>query len=206
LTYSHICALFYLTMKKFKRIGILGGTFNPPHLGHLLLAEGARQTLRLEKVLFVPTNLPPHKPRGAFLPAQKRYHMVSLAVGSNPFFEVSDLELKRPGLSYSIETVRAFRPIFKNSSLYFIVGSDFLKEFSGWKDIEKLGRICKFAVASRPSYPYRKLPKNMQVINISALNISSTDIRKRIKAGKSIRYLVPEKVRKYILRNKLYSS
>ena len=194
-------------MKKFKRIGILGGTFNPIHLGHLLLAEEARQFLGLEKVLFVPTNLPPHKHARALLPAQKRYHMVLLAVGSNPFFEVSDLELRRSGLSYSVETASAFKSIFKNSSLYFIVGSDFLKGFSGWKDIEKLGRICKFAVASRPAYPYnRKLTKNIQAINISALNISSTDIRRRIKTGKSIRYLVPEKVRKYILRNKLYSS
>ena len=191
-------------MRKLKRIGILGGTFNPIHLGHLVLAEEARQFLRLEKVLFVPTNLPPHKGRRGLAPAQKRLDMVSLAIKSNPFFVVSDLELVRGGISYSVETVNKFRARFAGAKFYFIVGADFLKEFSSWKDIRILSKICKFAVARRPGFAFKRLPRNMQAIKVAPLDISSTDIRKRLKNKQSIRYLVPEEVRRYILKKRLY--
>ena len=191
-------------MKMTKRIGILGGTFNPIHLGHLALADEARQLLRLEKIIFVPTNLPPHKGRRGLAPAQKRLDMVSLAIKSNPFFVVSDLELVRGGISYSVETVNKFRTKFAGAKLYFIVGSDFLEEFSTWKDTKALSKICKFAVAARPGFPLKELPRNMQAIKVAPLDISSTDIRKRLKNKQSIRYLVPEEVRRYILKNKLY--
>lgn len=191
-------------IKRGRRVGILGGTFNPIHMGHLVLAEQARGLLRLEKVIFVPTNLPPHKKVSSLVPAQQRYHMVAKALKSNPCFEVSDLELTRGGVSYSVETLRKFKSIFRHAALYFIVGSDFLKEFSGWRDIGKLSKICKFVIAARPGYPLGRLPGNMQAIKVSALDISSTGIRKRIRAKKPIRYLVPEEVRKYILKKRLY--
>ncbi|MBU3934252.1 MAG: nicotinate-nucleotide adenylyltransferase [Candidatus Omnitrophica bacterium] len=191
-------------MAKSKRIGILGGTFNPIHMGHLVLAEQARGLLRLEKVIFIPTNLPPHKRVSSLAPAQERYHMVAKALKSNPRFEVSDLELIRGGVSYSVETLRKLKSIFRHTALYFIVGSDFLKEFSGWRDIDKLSKICKFVIAARPGYPLGRLPGNMQAIKVSALDISSTGIRKRIRTKKPIRYLVPEEVRKYILKKGLY--
>ena len=191
-------------MLKRRRIGLLGGTFNPIHLGHLALAEEARQLLCLAKVIFIPVHLPPHKKVGALTPAQERYHMISLAIKSNPFFEVSNIELKRGGISYSVETVQELKFRFPHTNLYFIVGSDFLKEFSVRKDIDRLSKICKFAIAQRPGHTFKKIPKNMQMIKVSALDISSTDIRKRIKARRSIRYLVPEGVRKYILKKKLY--
>ena len=190
-------------IKRGRRVGILGGTFNPIHLGHLVLAEQARESLHLEKVIFVPTNLPPHKKIRALATAQQRYQMAALALKSNPRFEVSDLELARGGVSYSAQTLKELKSALPRSRLFFIVGSDFLKEFLGWKDIDEINKICKFAVAQRPGYPFKNLP-DMQAINIAALDISSTDIRKRIKANKSIRYLVPEKVRTYILRKGLY--
>ncbi|MBU4140367.1 MAG: nicotinate-nicotinamide nucleotide adenylyltransferase, partial [Candidatus Omnitrophica bacterium] len=128
------------------------------------------------------------------------------ALKSNPRFEVSDLELIRGGVSYSVETLRKLKSIFRHTALYFIVGSDFLKEFSGWRDIDKLSKICKFVIAARPGYPLGRLPGNMQAIEVSALDISSTGIRKRIRAKKPIRYLVPEEVRKYILKKGLYRA
>lgn len=191
-------------MHHFKRIGILGGSFNPIHLGHLILAEEAREKLRLDKVIFVPANLAPLKSPRSLAAACARSRMVAEALGGNPYFEVSDIELKRKGLSYSIETVREFKSIFRHARLYFIVGSDFLKEFAVWKDIGSLSEICKIVIAERPGYLLKRLPKNMQAIKIRALDVSSTDIRKRIGTGKSIRYLVPEKVRKYILKKKIY--
>lgn len=191
-------------MPKRRRIGMLGGTFNPIHLGHLGLAEQAKQILDLEKVIFVPVNRPPHKGLKGLLPARERYRMVALAVKSKPCFEVSDSEIRRGGISYSVETIREFKSLFRHAGLYFIVGSDFLAEFSKWKDKAKIKKICKFAIAERVGHPLKKLPREMQKINISVLDISSTDIRKRIKSGKSIRYLVPKEVRKYIIKKKLY--
>lgn len=193
-----------------RRIGILGGTFNPIHLGHLVLAEESRQLLRLAKVIFVPASLPPHKTVKQLAPAQQRYRMVTLAVKSNPYFEVSDIEIKRGGVSYSVQTLRAFNSLFRHTNLYFIVGSDFLQEFSAWKDIDKINKVCKLVVAPRPGFPFKNPPLGrkgllrMRVINIPALDISSTDIRKRIRKKRSIRYLTPEAVRKYILKKRLY--
>lgn len=202
-------------MAKYKRIGLLGGTFNPIHLGHLSLAEQAREKLRLDKMIFIPTNLPPHKRNKGLTSAEERLDMVSLAIKSHPCFLVSNAEIMRGGLSYSVDTAREFKRRFPQAQLYFIVGADFLKEISTWKDLPRLKRICKFVVAHRPGYPFTPplrsrragfegLSRNMQAIKITPLDISSTGIRKRIKTKKSIRYLVPEEVRSYILRKRLY--
>ena len=191
-------------MAESRRIGILGGTFNPVHIGHLILAEGAKELLGLDKVIFVPTFIPPHKRTSGVVCARDRYHMLSLAIKSNPSFEVSDIEIKRRGISYSVETVQQLKSKLGKVDLYFIVGSDFIAEFSTWKDTERLRKICKFAIAQRPGYFCKKLPRNMLVIEVRALDVSSTFIRKRIKAGKSIRYFVPHEVRKYIIKKKMY--
>lgn len=191
-------------MRKQKRIGILGGSFNPIHLGHLILAEQAKAALNLERVIFIPVNLPSHKESQTLVGAKERYLMVRLAIKTNPDFAASDLEIKRAGTSYSIETIKALKSLFHQARLFFIVGSDFVKEYLTWKDIATLRRMCKFVIAPRPSFPFNRLPDGMQAINISALDISSSQIRRRIRANKSIRYLVPEEVRKYIVRKKLY--
>ncbi len=174
------------------------------HLGHLVLAEQAKEALGLVKVIFVPSNIPPHKRTGRLARAEQRYQMLSLALKYNPHFIASDLELSRKGISYSIETIKQLKSTLRRSSLFFIVGSDFLKDYLKWKDLAEINKICKFAVAQRPGYPFKRLPANIQALNIAALNISSTDIRKRIQAKQSIRYLLPEQVRKYIIRKKLY--
>ncbi|MBN3038677.1 MAG: nicotinate-nucleotide adenylyltransferase [Candidatus Omnitrophica bacterium] len=187
-----------------RRIGVLGGTFNPVHIGHLILAQGAKELLGLEKVIFVPTFHPPHKRLRGLVCAKERYHMLSLAIRSNPDFLLSDIEIKRRGVSYSVETVLELKSKLGKVDLYFIVGSDFLREFSSWKDTQVLRKICRFAVVQRPGYPYQKLPRNMSAIDVETLDISSTFIRKRIKSGRSIRYFVPDDVGKYIVKKKMY--
>lgn len=191
-------------MKKFNRIGILGGSFNPIHLGHLRLAEIAAQQLKLDKVIFVVSYLPPHKRKETLAGALKRYQMVTLAIKGNSQFQISDIELNRKGISYSVDTVRQLKAIFGDSKLYFIVGSDFLKQFTQWKDIRALAKLCKFAVAQRAGYISKKTFVKMRIVTMNYMEISSSDIRWRIRSKKSIRYLVPEDVRQYILKKKLY--
>lgn len=186
------------------RIGILGGTFDPIHIGHLILAEEARGILCLDKVIFVPAYIPPHKKQRQITPADDRYAMVSRAVKSNPFFEVSDLELKRQGVSYSVETVREIKTLFPKAQIYFIAGSDSLREFSSWKEADLLAGMSKLVIAQRPGYSLQKTFPNTRVIEINAFDISSTQLRRRIKNGKSVYYLIPEEARKYILEKQLY--
>jgi len=191
-------------MSKRRRIGILGGSFNPIHTGHLLLAEQAKQQLGLEKVLFIPANLSPLKGTRALAKAHQRYRMAVLATKSNPGFAVSKIELTRGGRSYSFETMARLKQIFADCDLFFLVGSDFIKQRANWKNIEQLSLACRFIIGQRPGFTFKKLPKRMRRITINAVDISSTQIRQRIRKAQSIRYLVPEPVRKYILKNKLY--
>lgn len=186
------------------RIGILGGTFDPIHIGHLILAEETRGILRLDKVIFVPTYITPHKKSKQITAAGERYAMVSLAIKSNPFFEVSDIELKRQGVSYSIETVREIKTAFPQSAIYFIAGSDSLRELASWKEAGLLTRMSKLVIAKRPGYPWQKTLPNTRIIEINAFNISSTQLRRRMKNGQSVHYLIPEAVREYILEKQLY--
>ena len=191
------------------RIGILGGTFNPIHYGHLLVAAEVREKFDLEKVLFVPSASPPHKNHPDIAPPGHRYQMTVLATRSNPFFSVSDLELQRSGKSYAIETVKELLNIYgKDSKLYFITGTDAILEISTWKDREKLLKLCQFIVATRPGFDAEKIDKiilnQIHLLQIPNLDISSTDIRNRIKEGRTIKYLLPEKVEEYICEHGLY--
>jgi len=134
-----------------KRIGILGGTFNPIHIGHLAIAEWSYEKLKLDKVIFVPTYLPPHKSSRGVIDAKTRYKMVELAIKDNPHFEISDFEIKKGGKSYSIDTVRYFSEKFnKDTKLYFIIGEDCLSTLHKWKEIEKLVSLASFVVVNRP--------------------------------------------------------
>jgi len=187
------------------RIGILGGTFNPIHIGHLILAEEAYYKLKLGKLVFVPAFMPPHKESGEVISARDRLEMTRLAIEGNPAFELSTYEMDSKKKSYSIDTLKQFRHIYGNDAqLCFITGSDSLKDLFSWKNINDIFKISKFIVANRPGYPLKDVPKEVDTVVITPIEVSSEDIRKRLREGRSIRYLVPEKVRKYILDRNLY--
>lgn len=187
------------------RIGILGGTFNPIHIGHLILAEEARFKLKLDKLILVPAFMPPHKDTSDVIDAKDRLEMVRLAIEDNPAFEISTYEVDSKKKSYSIDTLKEFRKIYGDEAqLCFITGSDSLKDLFSWKNINDIFKISKFIVANRPGYPLKDIPKEADTVVITPIEVSSEDIRKRLKEGRSIRYLVSEKVRKYILEHNLY--
>lgn len=207
------------------KIGLLGGSFNPIHMGHLVVAEEARQRLGLERVLFVPALVSPHKLGKPLAPAEDRLRMVQLAIADNPAFEATDLELCRGEPSYSIDTVQQLREQSGGEwDIHFLVGADTLAELPAWHRIGELADLCKFVVFSRPEErgagtprpqdalePLRTALRDDQVAAIAArrieiplIGVSSTDIRRRVREGVSIRYLVPEAVRCTIVAKGLY--
>ncbi|MFQ5681186.1 MAG: nicotinate-nucleotide adenylyltransferase [Candidatus Omnitrophota bacterium] len=189
-------------------VGVLGGTFNPAHFGHLVLAQGVKERLSLDKIIFIPTYIPPHKPNRDIAAAGDRYEMLRLAVGNNLGFCVSDVEINRRGKSYAIDTVRALREELPANDIFFIIGADEVEDLADWRDISELRKITKFAVVARPGYPLKKKYlmswPEMVFPEIKVLDISAYEIRERIKQGLSARYLVPENVRQYILKKGLY--
>lgn len=188
-----------------KRIALLGGTFNPIHIGHLILAEEALSKLKLDKVIFVPSYIPPHKSVDADIRPQDRLKMVELAIEDNAAFEVSNFEINRKKTSYSIDTLKDYRAKYgEDTILYFITGSDLLKDLFSWKNVNDIFKISKFVVANRPGYPVKDVPKEVETVVITPIEVSSEDIRRRLKSGRSVRYLVPERVRAYITEKKLY--
>jgi len=187
------------------RIGILGGTFNPIHMGHLILAEEAMSKLDLDELVFVPTFIPPHKTVDADIKPGDRLKMVELAIKDNPHFKVSKFEIEAKKKSYSIETLRDFRKKYgENAQLFLITGSDLLKDLFSWKDVNEIFKMSKFIVANRAGYPVSSVPKEAETEVITPIEISSEDIRKRVKEGRTIRYLVADKVRSYIAKRGLY--
>jgi len=186
------------------KIGILGGTFNPIHIGHLILAEEVREKLKLDKVIFVPTYFPPHKDNSDIAQACARLAMIKLAIKGNRYFLASDIEIKRDGRSYTIDTLKEFKRIYPQDELYFIIGSDLLKYLDDWKDLQEIIKMVKFIVATRPGYPLEKIPSYISTIPIRAVDISGFEIRRAIKEDKSFRYLVSEAVLKYINKKRLY--
>lgn len=200
---------------RVKSWGIIGGTFDPPHFGHLLAAEWARQEYNLEKVVFMPAAWPPHKQAKKMSEAKHRLQMVRLAVQGNPAFIVSDWEMKGQGKSYTINTAEFFCNEYPDADIYFIVGADSLLTMDTWKDVSRLVSLCKLIVVSRPGYvidtnasAMQKLPPELwertYFLEIPGTHISSTEIRERVKNDKSIRYLLPASVEDYICQNRLY--
>lgn len=187
------------------RIGILGGTFDPIHMGHLILAQEACERLKLAKVIFIPCHTPPHKEASQAADPEDRYRMVVLATQTNPSFDISRIEIERGGTSYSVETLTGLKErLGEATDLFFIVGSDSLGELISWKDINEIFKLANFIVAERPGYPIKDLPEGAEVMPITSFEISSSGIRQRIRQAGSIRYLVPDSVREYIIQKNLY--
>ncbi len=191
------------------RIGIMGGVFDPIHIGHLFTAEEARINYCLDKVIFVPCLNPTHKRNDRVTDVRHRLKMSYLATESNPYFEVSKIEINRSGPSYTIDTIKDFRSIYGwDAKIFFITGADAFLEIESWYKKEELLTMCQFVAATRPGYDLDKLHNNfkkvLKIMEIPLLAISSTDIRNRIRNSLSIKYIVLEEVRDYIYRNELY--
>jgi nicotinate-nucleotide adenylyltransferase len=217
-------------MKKVERLGLFGGTFNPIHYGHLRTAEEVAEALKLSQLWFIPAGLPPHKPPEDITPFAVRLEMTRLAVGRHPVLKVSDLEGRRPGKSYTIQTLRILREQFgEEAELYYILGLDAMLEIQTWKEYQELFTLSHFVVLDRPGYDHTGLgdflqrevhrdiqplpggggfrhPSGYRVLPLATtlLDISATQIRGLVRGGRSVRYLLPEAVRRFILKNKLY--
>lgn len=188
------------------KIGILGGTFDPIHYGHLILAQEAAQQLKLDKVVFVPAYIPVHKMKSCVLNPRHRYKMVKLAVKNNYLFEVSDIEIRSKKPCYTVDTLRKLKNRFKNDRLYFITGSDNVSQFPKWKDPQGILKFATLAIAKRPGSALKGKPKKSAVIKMSPVDISSSQLRSFIKSKRSIEFMVPEPVRRYITKHRLYPA
>ena len=198
------------------RVGVFGGTFDPIHIGHLVSAEEARVELKLERVVFVPAGLPPHKLDHVMSPVEHRLAMVELAIASNPHFAVSRVDIDRFGPCYTVDTIELLRDEWgPGVEIYFIMGSDSLLDILTWHNPRRLIRLCRFAVVSRPGYQVDLdeldallpgLASRVQMLNAPELAISSTNIQRRVREGLSIKYQVPEAVEDYIHQHGLYQN
>ena len=205
-----------------RRIGLFSGTFNPIHNGHLLIAEAARESHQLEKVLFVTSPVPPHRKDEALLNGKARHAMVLAAVSSNPFFEASDLELKRLGPSYTIDTLNELEQTFgAKTSIHLIIGGDNLNQIAHWKEGAHILAKCTLLVAPRlaehclrasptavPELTVPEALKNAQVhiLDFPGVGFSSSLIRRYIQEGRSVRYMVPDAVYEMLIAENFYKS
>jgi nicotinate-nucleotide adenylyltransferase len=196
------------------RIGILGGTFDPIHYGHLVIAEECRHRLRLDQVLFVPASQPPHKRGRTISPAVHRLAMVELAIAGNPAFSLSRIELERTGPSYSVDTLAQLREEHgEGAGLFFIVGLDALPDLLTWHKPQRILQLATLAAVTRPGYEFdlshivRQIPEAAErIVYVPApsLDLSSTELRRRVTAGLPIRYQVPDAVERYVREQGLY--
>ncbi|MCA1292911.1 nicotinate-nucleotide adenylyltransferase [Paenibacillus sp. alder61] len=191
------------------RVGIMGGAFDPVHLGHLLAAEAAREQYGLEEVWFMPSHIPPHKHQ-AGVSGKQRLEMVEAATRANPAFKPLDIELRRGGVSYTVDTIRELRREHPDLDLYFIIGADMVNYLPKWEGIEELTGMLKFIGLQRPGsfLELDALPDHIQqavhLADMPLVDISSSLVRKRLASGKSVRYMVPDEVHEYIVRSGLY--
>jgi nicotinate-nucleotide adenylyltransferase len=200
------------------KIGLYGGTFDPPHVGHLISAQTLADELSLDKVIFIPAGHPPHKLHQAISPADHRLKMLQLAVADNPRFEVCDWELHQTGPAYTILTVEHFRSAFPGDTFVWIIGADSLRDLPTWREFRRLIEIVDIATAWRggveietvladiartlePAH-FEKLKKNL--VRTPMIELAASDIREKIRLGRSIRYMVPDAVERYIDKEGLY--
>jgi len=194
-------------------IGILGGTFDPVHIAHLVIAQEAHSQLGLERVLFVPARQPWHKPKREPSPIDDRVAMLRQAMAGDARFELSLVDAEREGLTYTVDTLRLLGERFPGAGLFFIVGADSLVELPTWREPERIVRMCRLAVAHRPGQTLalealeRQVPRaraSVVLLDVPQMDVSSSDIRRRVAAGRPIHYLVPERVEAYIRERGLY--
>jgi len=199
-----------------RRLGILGGTFDPVHHGHLVAAEEARHQLELDRVLFLPARVPPHKPNLPILPVQHRLRMLELAIAGKPFFSISHVDVDRPGPCYTVDALRLLRAEWgPDPALFFVEGADSLANILTWYQPQRLIELCELAVVEyrgiRMRLPYleKQLPgltARIHWVQMPFLDISSTDLRQRVREGRPISYLVPAAVEVYIQEQQLYGA
>ena len=206
-----------LDMEKAEvKVGISGGTFDPIHHGHLIVAEQIRESMGLDKIIFIPSGTPPHKDNKRITPAEHRYRMAELAIGTNPHFEISRIEVDRAGSTYTVDTLTELKALYgEQPGLYFITGADIIPELQTWRHFERLFTLCDFIAVLRPGYKkdgFLREIENLKtsyrakihIVDAPLIGISSTIIREQVKGGKSIKYLVPESVENYIHEKRLY--
>jgi nicotinate-nucleotide adenylyltransferase len=202
-----------IVLQNVRRLGVLGGTFDPIHYGHLQIAEEARERFALDAVLFIPTGEPPHKPAGQ-ANAEQRFLMAELATADNPRFAVSRLEIDRPGPSYTADTLEALRARYPEAARYLIIGADMAMDFPAWREPERILGLARIVAATRPGVPEARLRRHlaapaMQAVELlvaPGLDISSTELRRRVAEGKSLRYLTPDPVVGFIEKEGLYRA
>ncbi len=197
-----------------KGLGILGGTFDPIHLGHLHMAEAVYSQIPLDEIVFIPAYVPPHKLGQDYAPAQHRYAMTKLAVQGYEHFAVSDIELVRSGVSYTVDTLRELHRLHPGRQLYFIIGADSLAQLHTWNSIEEMLQLAIFIAAGRPGYEGvmeevvqnlgAEAAKNIILLHTPQYDISSTEIRTRLHEGRALAGLVPPQVEAYIREHNLY--
>ncbi len=197
------------------RIGVLGGTFDPIHIGHLILAEQSADQFKLDKVLIMPSGISYFKENRGILPAEDRFAMVKAAIRSNARFEASDLEIKRPGRTYTADTIAELNRLYPDDQIYFITGADTLFQMNTWHEPQRIFDGCHVLAAVRDESPIESLKKciegykikfgaKIHLLHTTEIDISSTMIRKNINEGKSVRYYLPDQVIEYIVKNRLY--
>lgn len=194
---------------KTVRLGLMGGTFNPIHYGHLGAADEALSRFSLDEIIFVPCGLPPHKDSGDVADAEDRYLMTVLAVAGNPHFSVSRYEIDKREVSYTVDTMRYYKSTFPEAELYFITGADAVLELDSWKDPEQIFTYGNLIGATRPGYTVEKAPEvagRALWMDMPALGTSATEIRRRLKEERPVTYLLPPGVLAYIVSRDLYKG
>jgi nicotinate-nucleotide adenylyltransferase len=192
------------------KLGIFGGTFDPVHLGHLIVAEAVRESAGLDRIIFIPAMIPPHKTAAPVTSATHRLAMLREAVRSNAFFQVSDVEIERGGVSYTVDTLRQLKTLNADDEIYLLIGADNLREFQSWKDPGEIVKRATIIVMNRPGFaaepgdaPY---PGHSIPCQVPSIDISATEIRRRVQKGLTISYLVPAAVARYIEKHRLYRN
>ena len=189
------------------KLGVFGGTFNPPHVGHLIVAEWVRSTLELERILFVPAFIPPHKTDVEIVSAEHRIVMLQLSIADNAHFAISDFEIKRKGISFTVDTLRHLKETH-DGELFLLIGMDNLLELATWKSPEEIFQLATVVVMTRPGFSLVDVPTELRdrvtICNVPEIGISSRELRRQVQEKKSIRYMVSASVEEYIRQHNLY--